>query len=388
MNRIAQLAHVRKRAKVEKLAHCVRVQGSADYYLTVADNTQNLRGHGGNGNIKGLSKNSLARLRDAIARTEHKEGKSRVYGVCLTLPWGDRDNSPGSPTQADGAEIWRSWTHHLGRFLDTWHAGAIYRVELQQRGAVHWHLMLYLPCEMDRNALLNAFVNACMSVRGNASPITTAKTKAKRPMLDTGSVRDEVAECHLYFLSLLRISWINTLVLWRDGAASGRALARLSCQGTEPPPAPVRTWDYCVNAIYLDGVKSGVAYLASHTTKHKQEQLGWTGKQWGFLGKKWLQESQPVNLVAEPSHPLRIAAYRLIRKWARRNAYHTDWRAVKPRRLLVGENVVYCGLVIRNTRTVYIFGSTQAIVGRAFECAEKAADGRKGLSGFAANYHT
>lgn len=372
MNRIAQLTHVRKGAKVQRLAHCVRVQGSADYYKQVVVSTQNLRGQGGDGKIKGLSVNSLARLREAIASTEHVSGKYRVYGVCLTLPWGTPDNAPGSPTQADGSELWRDWTHHLGRLLDAWHIGAIYRVELQKRRAVHWHLMVYLPEDFDPNALRNALIKAVQTIKGGASPFTSAKTRHGRPMLDVGDFGDDVSNAHSWILALLRISWINAVFNWHNGATAGRALARLSRGDAPEPPAPIKTFDYCFNAICLDGVKSGLAYLASHTSKHKQEQLGYTGKQWGYLGQKWLREAEPVDLAAgnQLSHHVRARAFRLIRKWARRNALRTDWQAVRPRRLLKDESEIYGGLVVRNTRTIYLFGATRNIVKRAFECAE------------------
>lgn len=371
MNRIAQLTRIRKRARVASLPHCVRVDGSADYFRQVVINKQNLRGQGGDGKIKGLSAHALSRLRDAIASTEHESGSYRVYGLCLTLPWGDKDGGDGSPTQADGAEIWRDWTHHLDRLLDKWHIGAIYRVELQKRRAVHWHLMLYLPVDIDFDNLHKAVITAFSKVKGGAWPIPSAKTRHGRPMLDVGDFDDDTSRSHSLLLHLLRISWINTLALWHDGAVSGRALARLSRGDALPPPLPIKSWDYCFNAICLDGVKSGLAYLASHTSKHKQEQLGYTGKQWGFLGRKWLREAEPVDLAAESqlSHDVRARAYRLIRRWARRNAQHTDWPAVRPRRVLLDDCEIYCGLVIRNTRTLYLFGATRNIVERAFECA-------------------
>ena len=372
MQSIAQLVHVGKRASIDSLAHAVRVGGSADYWAVRSPGAvDNLRGADGvDGRIKGLSAHALARLREAIATTEHASGYYRVYGLCFTLPWGDKDGGPGNPTQADAAEIWRDWTHHLGRVLDWWMIGMIYRVELQLRRAAHWHMMAYLPLEMpDIKATNDEFVRQIKHCAAPNGAITTAKTKHGRPMLDLG---DDAPEQHLHAIASLRISWVNTLAKWHNGAVAGRALAGLACECSAPPPAPIKSFDYCVNCISLDSVKAGLAYLASHTTKHKQEQLGYTGKQWGYLGQKWLAVREPVPLVTPGNldHETRKRAFRLIRAWARRHAFKSDWRVLRPsRRLLEGGGEVYGGLTVRNTGTLYVLGPTKSIIKRAFECA-------------------
>jgi hypothetical protein len=44
-----------------------------------------------------------------------------------------------------------------------------------------------------------------------------------------------------------------------------------------------------------------MAYLGAHTSKRKEEQLGWIGKQWGFVGRVRLQDRPPL-FVAEIFH--------------------------------------------------------------------------------------
>lgn len=56
-------------------------------------------------------------------------------------------------------------------------------------------------------------------------------------------------------------------------------------------------------------------YLYQHTSKAKQAQLGYKGKQWGYLARKWLvRRAETVDLGEYQS----VAFYRVIRRWSRR----------------------------------------------------------------------
>lgn len=143
-----------------------------------------------------------------------------VYGCCLTIPWGNKDpDAPGNPTRADAAKIWRRWTHHLGRLLDAWNIGIIYRVELQTRRAVHWHMMVYLPNRVDLQAIVNALAQSIMKVKCS---LTTARKKSGRSMIDCGS---NVG--HAYLMHLLRLSWINAINQVHDEIKTGAAWSAL-----------------------------------------------------------------------------------------------------------------------------------------------------------------
>lgn len=375
MESVSYLRLVNKPAKVEKAAHAVIVTGARNHAVQV--NTGNLRGSIDDGRIKGLSRHALDRLRDTIARTSHKSLDYRVYGVCITIPWGSkRGDNPGDPTQADAAKIWKRWTHNLGRLLDRWSIGIIYRVELQERKAVHWHMMVYLPNDIDFRAAMGAFCDVFQGRYGRYA-MCFSKKRNGRSMIDTAS-----HETHGVILLLLRMSWITTLsdcheefktnAAWADLAApvaSGSALVSFP---------EIKTFDYCFDSIPLDGVKSGIAYLASHTTKHKQEQLGYEGKQWGMLGKKHLVQPKPALLSIDDAsagveYRARVLAFRLIRHWCKINRSMTDWRVVQPRTVWVdsvdGDVRVYKGLVTRNPRSLYLFGTPSEVVSRAFDCA-------------------
>lgn len=373
MGSVSKLVLQRKRARVEETAHAVYIQNAVDRVLQVK--TSNLRGNIDDGRIKGLSAHALSRLRDAIARTAHVSMDYSVYGCCLTIPWGDKDpDAPGNPTRADAAKIWRRWTHNLGRLLDSWNIGIIYRVELQTRRAVHWHMMVYLPNRVNLQAIVNALAQSIMKVKCS---LTTARKKSGRSMIDCGS---NVG--HAYLMHLLRLSWINAVNQVHDeirtGAAWSALVAPVAPGSDHAAPSDIKSLDYCFDSIPLDGVKSGIAYLASHTTKHKQDQLGYDGKQWGYLGRKWLVEPSPrvLELSGVPddvSYRARVLAYRTIRHWCKVNRALTDWRTVRPSSKVVGDDEssarVYCGLVSRNPRPLYLFGTPGEVVRQAFDCA-------------------
>lgn len=391
MRSIAKYTHIRKRATVEKVEHAIIINGSADYHQRI--NTDGLRStDGADGRIKALSRNALSRLRDCIARTAHKSGNYRVYGMCLTIPWGSRDKTnPDNPTQEEASIIWREFVHHIGRLLDYLYCGILYRVELQTRGTVHWHMMVYLPIfdepcdDPDERDLhyeqqylhrISDLQRQHRGVRLYPSLLPKSRRKIdgqwlKRPMLDIG-------DAPLYnhrAISLIRAQWILANkraydIIAERRAGGGRCASASSAPTTRTPPAPIKTYDFCCNCIPLDGVKSGVAYLASHTTKHKQDQLGYQGKQWGILGQKHLEQPEPAILDTDTNdQAIRVAAYRLLRKWIQRNRTASDYRVCIPRRLKINDAEVYTGLVVRNTKRIYLFGTPADVVSRAYDCA-------------------
>lgn len=377
MESVSYLRLVNKSAKVEKAAHAVIITGARNHAIQV--NTGNLRGSIDDGRIKGLSRHALDRLRDTIARTAHKSFDYSVYGVCITIPWGSSSgDKPGDPTQKDAAKIWKRWTHHLGRFLDKWTIGIIYRVELQARKAVHWHMMVYLPNDIAYNDALASFCGVFKGRHAEHAMCVCKKKKDGRAMIDTGGNL-----AHALILRLLRMTWINTTFDCHEEIKTNAAWADLAApvaSGSAHVAFPdIKTFNYCFDSIPLNGVKSGIAYLASHTTKHKQDQLGYEGKQWGFLGKKHLVQpnAQLLSIENAPAsfeYRARIRAFRLIRHWCKLHRAQTDWRVVRPSvkhiETLDGETVdIYRGLVTRNSRSLYLFGTPPEVVARAFDCA-------------------
>lgn len=60
---------------------------------------------------------------------------------------------------------------------------------------------------------------------------------------------------------------------------------------------------------------ASLRYLHEHTTKAKQEQLGYVGRQWGYIGRKWLSDTSEVVDLTERQRTL---LYRVLRRWSRR----------------------------------------------------------------------
>lgn len=72
--------------------------------------------------------------------------------------------------------------------------------------------------------------------------------------------------------------------------------------------------EHGVEVKSLDGASETgiVGYLADHTSKHKQEQLGWQGRQWGIVNRSKLTfETKTLALVDERQH---IQATRQFRR--------------------------------------------------------------------------
>lgn len=376
MRSIPQFRIIDKAARAQKTANAVIVNGGA--YCLKKCSTENLRGSIHDGSIKGLSANSLSRLRDAIARTTHASGACRVYGLCLTIPWRYNSETFGDELQAVGDGLWREWVHHLDRLLAFFRMGGIYRVELQVRKMVHWHAILYLPCDITEDYTREYFFKMLRKSDIRGLTIFPDRKEDKPPAINVGS-DDDLSRAHYWALSALRLSWMNAITkyhcsLFKEKAPPATPLHAEPCGGVpaRAVPSDIKTLDFCYNIIPLDGVKSGIAYLASHTTKHKQEQLGYKGKQWGYLGRKWLSQPSAVDLSGESSHNPRafVLALRMLRKWIRRNRFITDWRVARPRVVRShGEIVAFRGLVVRNPGRSYLFGTPSEVVQHCFRAA-------------------
>lgn len=317
----------------------------------------------GKGEIKGFSPHAMSRLRTALCRAQHREA-SCCYGICLTIPWGV-PGSPGCPGQDVAGRVWREFQHNLSRLVDVLRLGAIYRVELQQRRTTHWHMVAWLPVDLDAAELGRRFSKTTGSkpwrkLPCSCSPLPKAKRRDGHAMLDTVDldVPDAVRSCHLLALLLLRMAWM-------------RACAKVHSKTKDA--APIRSWDYCVNSIPCRDMSAAYSYLASHSTKHKQEQLGYVGKQWGYIGQKWLREADGDTVQGFETNmcPARRAvAFRIIRRWIHKHRSASLSRLVTPRRRMVEGFELYTGLAVRNFHYINLFGVPPDVILQALDIAD------------------
>lgn len=181
------------------------------------------------GEIKGFSRHSRLRLRDAICQCA--VSGSDAYGLCLTVPW---QGGFDSIVQACSVyrESWNRFTLAFRRALPN--TAAIFRHELQRRKMPHTHLIVFV-------------------------------SKAD---LDNLSEPLDRLIFNLWFSS----------IKYHLGGADALSFAR--------------------HGIKLDKLSDADAmfrYVSDHASKSKQAQLGYKGKQWGFINRKVVKTHASIN---------------------------------------------------------------------------------------------
>lgn len=168
------------------------------------------------GKIRGFSANSVQRLKKTII--EKWVPDSQVVGITLTLPW--RKEFPG----LDSA--FRDSVHRFSiAFKRAYpNSACIYRVELQERGMPHLHMICFFG-------------------------------KGDRFLSD----------------EIVVMWWKHGFMDIRDGKMAGYVRKGVKCE-------PLNE-----NASRL------VMYICDHTSKRKQAQLGWKGRQWGIINRRNLR---------------------------------------------------------------------------------------------------
>ena len=169
------------------------------------------------GEITEFSRHSRKRLQNALLTLFPPKGWVR-FGLCVTVP-GQCDN---------WQEDWLKAVDRFWKNLErngTFNYSGIYRVELQQRGMPHMHLVMF--ASTDKVLFAAAVASA-----------------AWRKALEAWTIEDK--------------SIANN---WREGITA--------------------RWDEITHA-------NSFRYLYDHQSKKKQAQLGYKGKQWGIFGRKWL----------------------------------------------------------------------------------------------------
>lgn len=207
------------------------------------------KGTGKRSAITSFSKQSASRLRRLLAQTKGPEGWG-CFGMTLTVP--------GLPiTEEQWRRMWNAFRQKLLRFGKV---TLIWRIELQIRGQPHVHCVCW------------------------------GKNKTSR-----------LTEYWLDTLDLLgpyegpaKIDFEETIT-HRDGSHSEFKPGWASVSSRRLLPGADK------HAVKFDGLdqrdKMGWwRYLAAHTSKSKQAQLGWMGRQWGKVNGSLLDLDEPIRV--------------------------------------------------------------------------------------------
>lgn len=109
--------------------------------------------------------------------------------------------------------------------------------------------------------------------------------------------------CVFWFDEVKHVSWVQYYIseLW------------LKAIGEQED---MDSWTYAVSVKNLTGASGWVIYCTLHDSKHKKEQLGWKGRQWGIWNKKaWKPRLAVTETTFTPEQ--RVVFCRRLRKHSR-----------------------------------------------------------------------
>ena len=269
------------------------------------------------GTIEGFSRGAARRLREALATLTMPFAK--VYGVTLTVPWHSDDFEP----------LMDEWRKVFNRFGVAFrrqfpHSAAIFRNEVQRRGAPHIHAVCYFA-SVDIDAAREALDGG---VRGPACSRGLTPQSPRREGWDASPPHESGTPCGAEMSSLQSTSrqTISTAVrrLWVNAVGSnlhGGKLEHFIEHGVAVD---------CLDAL---NTRYMFRYLCDHASKHKREQLGYKGKQWGIIGRNNLttEETEPLLPFESPRHE--VIFRRMLRKLTRYTINHSigsNWAKSHP----------------------------------------------------------
>ena len=195
------------------------------------------------GEIRGFSRHSALRLREALS--ELHVTHSQAFGVCLTVPWQmsafRRPSGPLFNSSVDLDTLYGEYKSAFNRFGVAFrrmfpNSAAIFRHELQTRKMPHCHVVVYFS-DVDL-------------------PYRAQDVKPEDVRL---WIRDKMYQL---WQSAIKFKFLG-------GSVEG-----FYKRGIVVTP--------------LDDLPAIFRYIGDHTSKHKQSQLGYKGKQWGFLNRSLL----------------------------------------------------------------------------------------------------
>ena len=199
------------------------------------------------GRIGGWSRGSRRRMREFLLKHGPVDGLD-VYGVTLTVP------GPNITREEKRKLLHRFGAHYLTRNG----CGMVWRMEVQKRGAIHFHALVVAPPRVLSNVsshplpfeiAVRFWWLECLQVLG---PVDHECKYKGREVTFTGVYRDQIPGAMFYAVDVQRDG--------RKGA-----------------------W---------------LRYLQDHATKAKQEQIAVDlGKHWGVVGKVYFQVQKPCARI-------------------------------------------------------------------------------------------
>ena len=278
------------------------------------------------GEISAFSAQAVRRLRMAILTTDLPD--HLTCGLTLTLPW-----EVSGSMSAELLAAYKSAFNAFGvAFKRRFPASlAIYRHELQTRGAAHSHLLLWLapadvaPFSVTANTSGKAASPVCNSRGGSRAILakfqeleaaakrqngTVAANKSCEQDADAGLARDLATQAfpalHGAFLQMWGNALKNTGVPVTRRAAAGFRLHGVRLQA-------------------VSGLGQMTAYLADHASKKKQAQLGYPGKQWGIIGRKNRTPDHGGAILPDPVTPYEMRILELYARYTGRLTRYRDF---------------------------------------------------------------
>ena len=178
------------------------------------------------GKIEGWSKSSRRRMREWLLTKTVPD--TQIVGASMTIP------GPSLPA-TESKELWHDWCRDIER--RGW--SVVWRMEVQSRGQLHWHCLVYLPPKVGRGQIADSWWDA---LRGLGRRVFDPPHR-----LPSG---DEILS-------------VSTLMAM--------------------PGADRRS---CVTNNNEDGCANWKRYIQDHATKAKQEQIPENmGRHWGVVGR-------------------------------------------------------------------------------------------------------
>lgn len=259
------------------------------------------------GDIKGFSENSRSRLRVLLSTARWKsDNKCFRCGLTFTLPWA------ASPDE--WRKVWSAYVQRLiKRFPDV---GMIWRIELTTGKA------------KKSGGLRRAHVHAIFWV-----PSLHEKLKS---ILGSCSDDDAGRLARMHQVRDLSRAWCDSWQYYAPSLTEAQVKYAISV-GESKGNGIVVKW--------LDGSTDGaIHYLCDHTSKHKDEQLGWQGRQWGVVNRRNFEWKDDGELIDGRVWSLTSRQLRRLGKCLRRG----DGYAAQP----YGDNKCFFGVAQKRLETV------------------------------------